>query len=148
MSQVCNKSDPEVTNQTEEVVDENMNPPSPSSSIYTLFEDEYVLDDDDGKQADDDGEQELEREDKTKTQDVTIVPAPEAKKPGHQRASPGIYEELDYSLNPQIGAMSHGQTDLKEKNGCFKERKSVVLSVLGTVLAAAVASGVVLSLKG
>ena len=141
MSQVCNNSDPEVTNQTEEVVNETMSLPGTSSSIYTLFEDEYVFDDDNG-------EQELEREDKTTSQDVTIAPAPEAKKPGHQRASPGIYEELDYSLNPQIGAMSHGQTDLKEKNGCFKERKSVVLSVLGTVLAAAVASGVVLSLKG
>ena len=75
------------------------------------------------------------------------VPAPEANRPGHQRAEPGVYDELDYDLSPRIDGRPNNSTNLEKGNGCSKQKKILILSVLGTLIIGLVAAGVVLALQ-
>ena len=141
MSQVCENSDHEVINIAEEVDDEKPDPPSQSSSIYTLFGEESIGDDDDGEIS-------AEREDNANEPDENKHPAPKAKKPGHQRAEKGVYEELDYSIDPLGDATSHNETSSKKKSFYSKERKTTIISILGIAIIGVVASGIAFALYG
>ena len=106
---------PEYTNESEYVYDEE--PETPQSRNATNIDCEYVYDDDE------DGEYVLEKISRTKDSYPTQASNPENKKPGHQRAEPDLYDELDYELSPRVEVTN-------KKEGLSKQNKIIIVSVL------------------
>ena len=122
---------PEYINESEYVYDEE--PETPNSRNATNIDCEYVYDDDE------DGEYVLEKKSRTKDSNPTQASNPENKKPGHQRAEPDLYDELDYELSPRVEVdigrkeANHDKTilnDSSKKEGLSKKKKIIIVSVL------------------
>ena len=113
-----------------------------SGNTVDDFPREYVYEEDDGMYV-------YDVKVRSKYSDATEVPAPEAKKPGHKRTDPGIYDDLyDYNLDAPIDDGSPDQTVLKKENVCLNHKKSLISCVLGIFLVGALTVGVVFSLQG
>ena len=75
-------------------------------------------------------------------------------KPGHQRGTPGLYDEIDYNLDTQIQDAPRVQNDenipidTKEIGGNSKKKKIIIGCVIGTLLIVAIAVGTVFALPG
>ena len=102
---------------------------------------EYVYDEDDGVYV-------LERRARPSGSNPTAIPAPEARRPGHKRADPGVYDELDYELSPRtLGGSDHPAT-LENRRKRSKQTKVLILSILLTLLIGAVSASIVLIIQG
>ena len=75
-------------------------------------------------------------------------------KPGHQRGTPGLYDEIDYNLDTQIQDAPRIQNyenipiDTKEIGGNSKKKKIIIGCVIGSLLIVAIAVGTVFTLPG
>ena len=75
-------------------------------------------------------------------------------KPGHQRGTPGLYDEIDYNLDspiqdaPWIQNYENIPIDTKEKGGNSKRKKIIIGCVTGSLLIVAIAVGTVFALSG
>ena len=75
-------------------------------------------------------------------------------KPGHQRGTPGLYDEIDYNLDteiqdaPQIQNHENIPIDTKDVGGNSKKKKIIIGCVIGTLLIVAIAVGTVFAIPG
>ena len=75
-------------------------------------------------------------------------------KPGHQRGTPGLYDEIDYNLDTQIQDAPRIQNyenipiDTKKIGGNSKKKKIIIGCVIGSLLIVAIAVGTVFALPG
>ena len=94
-----------------------MIPKTSSTGECVHYDCEYVLYDYEK------GEYVVEKNTKTKDSNPTKASTPENKKPGHQRAEPNVYDELDYELSPRVEVSN-------KKEGLSKQNKIIIVSVL------------------
>ena len=84
----------------------------------------------------------------------TTDPSVNKQKPGHQRGAAGIYDEIDYNLNPQIQDAPRIQNkeniliDANETSGNSKKKKIIIGCVIGSFLIGALTVGIVFALPG
>ena len=75
-------------------------------------------------------------------------------KPGHQRGTLGLYDEIDYNVDtqiqdaPQIQNYENIPRDMKEIGGNSKKKKIIIGCVIGSLLIVAIAVGTVFALPG
>ena len=75
-------------------------------------------------------------------------------KPGHQRGTPGLYDEIDYNLDtqiqdgPRIQSYENIPIDTKEISGNSKKKKIILGGVIGSLLIVAIAGWTVFALPG
>ena len=75
-------------------------------------------------------------------------------KPGHQRGLAGLYDEIDYNLDPQIQDAPRIQNDdnilkdAKKTDGNSKKKKIMIGCVIGGLLIGAITVGIVFALPG
>ena len=75
-------------------------------------------------------------------------------KPGHQRGTPGLYDEIDYNLDspiqdaPWIQNYENIPVDTKEIGGNSKKKKIIIGCVTASLLIVAIAVGTVFAIPG
>ena len=75
-------------------------------------------------------------------------------KPGHQRGEPGVYDEIDYQLEPpiqdaqKIRKYETVPTDTTKTDGMTKKKKIIIGVVIGCLLIGAITVGIVFALQG
>ena len=75
-------------------------------------------------------------------------------KPGHQRGTSGLYDEIDYNLDspiqdaPRIQNYENIPVDTKEIGGNSKKKKIILGGVIGSLLIVAIALGTAFALSG
>ena len=101
----------------------------------SIDEDTYVYDDESRKPS---------------TTDVSV----DRRKPGHQRGTAGLYDELDYNLDPQSQDASKIQNnenipiDTTETSGNSNKKKIIIGCVIGSLLIGAITVGIVFAFPG
>ena len=92
-------------------------------------------------------------EEKSKKPCTKVVSIPK-QKPGHQRGQEGLYDEIDYQLDPQTkdaksirnnDTVPKGSTKTDEKS---KKKKMIIGFVIGGLLIGAIVIGLVFALSG
>ena len=84
----------------------------------------------------------------------TSDPSVNKQKPGHQRGSAGIYDEIDYNLDPEIQDAPRIQKkenilkDANETSRNTKKKKIIIGCVLGGLLIGAITVGIIFALPG
>ena len=84
----------------------------------------------------------------------TTDPSVNKQKPGHQRGAAGIYDEIDYTLNPQIQDAPRIQNkeniliDANETSGNSKKKKIIIGCIIGSLLIGAITVGIIFALRG
>ena len=84
----------------------------------------------------------------------TTVSSVHKQKPGHQRGTPGLYDEIDYNLDteiqdaPRIQNYENIPVDTKKIGGNSKKKKIIIGCVIGTLLIVAIAVGTVFAIPG
>ena len=92
--------------------------------------------------------------DEESKQPSTTGPSVNKQKPGHQRGTAGVYDEIDYSLDPQIQdapSIHHNGNipiDTNKKGGNSKKKKIMIGFVIGSLLIGAITVGIVFALPG
>ena len=84
----------------------------------------------------------------------TTDPPINKQKPGHQRGPAGLYDEIDYNLDPQIQVAPRIENnenvpkDMKKTGGNSKKKKIIIGCVIGSLLIGAITVGIFLALTG
>ena len=84
----------------------------------------------------------------------TTDPSINKQKPGHQRGTSGLYDEIDYNLDPRIKDAPRTQNnenvpkDTKEIGGNSRKKKIIIGCVIGSLLIGAITGGLSLALPG
>ena len=84
----------------------------------------------------------------------TTDPSINKQKPGHQRGTAGLYDEIDYNLDPRIKDAPRIQNnenvpkDTKEIGGNSRKKKIIIGCVIGSLLIGAITGGLSLALPG
>ena len=84
----------------------------------------------------------------------TTNPPINKQKPGHQRGPAGLYDEIDYSLDPQIQdapRIDHNENipkDAKKTSGNSKKKKIIIGCVIGSLSIGAITAGIVFANQG
>ena len=84
----------------------------------------------------------------------TSDPSVNKQKPGHQRGTTGIYDEIDYNLDPEIQDAPRIQNkedilkDSIETSRNSKKKKIIIGCVLGGLLIGAITVGIIFALPG
>ena len=92
--------------------------------------------------------------DEESKQPNTSGPSINKQKPGHQRGTVGVYDEIDYSLDPQtqdahsIPNKENIPIDTNETAGISKKKKIMIGFVIGSALIGAITVGIVFALPG
>lgn len=122
-----------------------INNPSPSESIYTLNDLEATSDD----PNDDDGEYVLSE---TKPIDSNVDENTQpSRKPGHQRAEAGVYDELNYNISSNMNSpIADPSTEIRNetKCRCSRPQKFLIVSITGLFIIGAIATGIVIVFQG
>ena len=75
-------------------------------------------------------------------------------KPGHQRGKAGVYDEIDYELDPRTQnprRIKHNETvstDAPKEDGKIKKKKIIIGVVIGGLFIGAIGVGIVFALAG
>ena len=98
--------------------------------------------------ADDDntGEYVLERK-ATKLSVAVEASATDNRKPGHKPSEAGVYDELDYNLNPRIETNSADQTIKRDRKDRF-EKKKILIALSLVIFLSMITIGVIIALQG
>ena len=92
--------------------------------------------------------------DEVSKQPSTTGPSVNKQKPGHQRGTAGVYDEIDYSLDPHIQdapSIHHNEKipiDTNKIGGNSKQKKIIIGLVIGSLLIGAITVGIVFALPG
>ena len=92
--------------------------------------------------------------DEESKQPSTTCPSVNKQKPGHQRGTAGVYDEIDYNLDPQIQdapIIHHNEIipiDTNKKGGNSKKKKIMIGFVIGSLLIGAITVWIVFALPG
>ena len=92
--------------------------------------------------------------DEESKQPSTTGPSVNKQKPGHQRGTAGLYDEIDYSLDPQIQdapRIQHNENipiDTNERGGNTRKKKITIACVIGSLLIGALTVVIVFALPG
>ena len=136
---------PEIDDATNRRNDDQINNPSPSESIYTLNDLEVISEDHNG----DNGEYVYSE---TMPIDSNVVENTQpSRKPGHQRAEAGVYDELNYNVSPDTSShIADPSTEIRNKTrgGCSRPQKILVASITGLFIIGAIVTGIVFVFPG
>ena len=75
----------------------------------------------------------------------------ESDKPKHKKSEAGVYDELDYTLNPRNESARTDETavnDIENKDSWFNQQKIVIISVIAIFLLAVLVAGSVFATQG
>ena len=92
--------------------------------------------------------------DEESKQPSSTCPSVNKQKPGHQRGTAGVYDEIDYNLDPQIQdapRIDHNENipkDAKKTSGNSKKKKIIIGCVIGSLSIGAITAGIVFAILG